>query len=164
MQETETLNLPDFSDISRCPDKGRVLSLDLGTKKVGVASCDITQTIVKPHPRLKRIAWKLFLINIKKYIEELDAVALVLGLPLNLDDSDSEMSLDAKRLARNFTLSLNIPVFLQDERVTTLAAGENLYDLGIHGKKRLERIDSEAACLILVDFLDTKKMQWQLKN
>jgi putative holliday junction resolvase len=164
MQETETTNLPDFSDISRCSDKGRVLSLDLGTKKVGVASCDITQTVVKPHPNLKRTAWKLFLITIKEHIKELDAVALVLGLPINLDDSDNLMSLDAKRLARNFTLSLDIPVFLQDERVTTLAAGENLYDLGIHGKKRLARIDSEAACLILIDFLDMKSMQWQLRK
>jgi putative holliday junction resolvase len=164
MQETETTNLPDFSDISRCPDKGRVISLDLGTKKVGVASCDITQTVVKPHPNLKRTDWKSFLITIKQHIKELDAVALVLGLPINLDDSDNLMSLEAKRLARNFTLSLDIPVFLQDERVTTLAAGENLYDLGIHGKKRLARIDSEAACLILIDFLDTKKMQWQLEG
>jgi putative holliday junction resolvase len=164
MQQTETTNLPDFSDISRCPDKGRVLSLDLGTKKVGVASCDVTQTVVKPYPKLKRTAWKLFLITIKEHIKELDAVALVLGFPINLDDSDNLMSLEAKRLARNFTLSLDIPVFLQDERVTTLAAGENLYDLGIHGKKRLARIDSEAACLILIDFLDTKNMQWQLKK
>jgi putative holliday junction resolvase len=164
MQQTETLNIPDFSDISRCPEQGRIISLDLGTKKVGMASCDVTQTVVKPHQNLKRTAWKLFLLTVKEQIKELDAVALVLGLPINLNEPENEMFMEAKRLARNFSLSLDIPVFLQDERATSLAASENLYEQGIHGKLRLKRLDSEAACLILVDFLDTKNLQWQLHD
>ena len=157
MQDTETFNTPDFSDPFREPPRlaaaGRILALDLGAKRVGAAACDEMRVTVRALPAIKRKSWKDLLLQVKKLVSELDAVALVLGLPLNLDGTESEASADARRLARNFSLSLEIPVFLHDERLTSVAAEENLRDRGMSDKDRKGKIDSEAAALILEDFL-----------
>jgi putative Holliday junction resolvase len=79
-----------------------------------------------------------------------------LGLPYNLDGTESEMSEEARRLARNFSLSLTIPVYLHDERVTTYEARGRLWELGLNDKKIQKRLDSEAAAIILEDFIQTR--------
>jgi putative holliday junction resolvase len=136
--------------------EGRIIALDIGTKKVGVAVCDELQITVRPLPLIKRKSWKELLKTIISLTKEFDAVALVLGLPYNFDGSESEMSAEARKLHRNFSLSLQIPVFLQDERLTSKSAQQNLYDRGFEMKEILKQIDSEAAAIILEDFLALK--------
>lgn len=156
MQEKETTNQTDFTDVFPAPAAGRILALDLGTKRIGVAVCDEMHIAVRPLFTLKRIGWKKLLLQIKDVLAEYDAKALVLGLPYNFDGSESEMSAEARRLARNFALSLDIPVFLQDERATSYEARGRLWESGATDKEVRERIDSEAAAIILSDFLDRK--------
>ncbi|MCB1024844.1 MAG: Holliday junction resolvase RuvX [Acidobacteria bacterium] len=158
MQDKKSTNQPDFTDISNAPRKGRLLSLDLGTKKVGIAVCDETQFTVRRVAIVKRKGWKKFLLEIIAYIAEFDAKALILGLPYNFDGTESDMSREARRLARNFSLSLEIPVYLHDERVSTFEARANLWELGLEGKEVKERLDSEAAAIILEDFIQTRNM------
>jgi putative Holliday junction resolvase len=78
-------------------------------------------------------------------------------LPLESDGTESEMSLEARRLARNFSLSLDIPVFLQDERLSSFEAKGRLWEMGFDNKKVYQQVDSEAAAIILSDFLEAKK-------
>ena len=158
MQDKNNTNQPDFTDISGAPTKGRLLSLDLGTKKVGIAVSDEIQFTIKRVATIKRKGWKNFLKEIISHIEEYDAKALILGLPYNFDGTESEMSQEARRLARNFSLSLQIPVYLHDERVSTYEARGNLWEQGLEGKDVQERIDSEAAAIILQDFIETRNM------
>jgi putative Holliday junction resolvase len=153
VQETETPNAPDFSDLSRLNAAGRLLALDIGQKRIGAATCDEMRVTVRALPVILRKSWKELLLQVKNLVSELDAVGLVLGLPLNMDGSESEMSADARRFARSFSLSLAIPIFLHDERLTSVAAEENLRDRGISDKDRKNLIDSEAAAVILEDFL-----------
>jgi putative holliday junction resolvase len=150
-------NKTDFTDISDAPAAGRLLALDLGTKKVGVAVSDELQITVRGVSIIKRKSWKVFLKEVISYVEKFDAKALVLGLPYNFDGSESEMSAESRRLARNFSLSLNIPVYLQDERVTTYEARGRLWKMGLNDKQIDARLDSEAAAVILEDFLDRRK-------
>jgi putative Holliday junction resolvase len=103
-----------------------------------------------------RTSWKKLLVAIKGMIEEFDAKALVIGLPLNTDGSESPMSENARGLARNFGLSLEIPVFLQDERVTSYEARRRLWKQGIKASETRKFVDSEAAAIILADFIDRK--------
>lgn len=161
MQEKNTLNQNEFTDILRIPDRGRIVALDLGTRKVGVAVCDELQITTRGVCIIERKSWKKFLKQITELLAEYDAQALVLGLPYNFDGSESEMSSEARRLARNFSLSLEIPVILQDERVSTYEARGNLWKLGLDEKEMRERIDSEAAAIILSDFLDLKRQMKQ---
>ncbi|MGI8882924.1 MAG: Holliday junction resolvase RuvX [Pyrinomonadaceae bacterium] len=153
MSQKEITNLDDFTDVFHAPQTGRIIALDIGTKRIGVAVCDELQITVRPLPTLKRIGWKKLLLQIKDILADYDACALVLGLPYNFDGTESEMSAEARRLARNFSLSLEVPVFLQDERATSYAARGELWQKGCSGKEMLEKIDGEAAAFILSDFL-----------
>lgn len=132
------------------------MSLDLGTKKVGMAVSDELQFTVRGVCTIKRKGWKKFLKEVIGYVEKFDAQALVLGLPYNFDGTESEMSEEARRLARNFSLSLKIPVYLHDERVTTYEARGKLWELGLKDKQVQKRLDSEAAAIILEDFILTR--------
>lgn len=157
MQEKETINQPDFTDVFHAPATGRIVSLDIGMKRIGYAVCDEMQFVTRPVGVILRSGWKKVLKQVINILEEFDAKALVLGLPYNFDGSESAMSQEARRLAKNFSLSLDIPVFLQDERITSIEAKNLLYEQGYSEKEILQRIDSEAAAIILGDFLDRIK-------
>jgi len=157
VQEKETHNPGEFAEIEALPSKGRIVSIDPGTKRVGVAVCDELQIIARPVRMIARSGWKKLLVQIKAILTEFDAVAFVIGLPYNFDGTESEMSAEARRLARNFSLSLDIPVFLQDERATSYEAKSRLWEQGADLKETSSRVDSEAASIILSDFLDILK-------
>jgi putative Holliday junction resolvase len=157
VQDNQITNSPNISDISSVPSKGRIIALDLGTKRVGVAVCDEMQLTVRPLKIVERRSWKELLKNISAIIEEFDAIALVLGLPYNFDGSESGMSGEARRIARNFSFSLSIPVFLQDERLTSKSAQQYLHDEGFDETEIRRQIDSVAATIILSDFLVLKE-------
>ncbi len=154
MQEQETTNQEDFTDVFRAPSKGRLLALDLGTKRIGIAVSDELQITVRALCVIERTSWKKVLKQIIAFLEDFDAVGLVLGLPYNFDGSESEMSQEARRLARNFSLSLTIPVFLQDERVSSYEAKRRLWESGLSEKEARKKVDSEAAAIILSDFIE----------
>ena len=156
MQDRQTSNFTEISDFSLLPAAGRILALDLGTRKIGVAVCDERQLTARPLPVIARRSWKELLIKVSALIVEFDAVALVLGLPYNFDGSESAMSAEARKLHRNFTLSLEIPVFFQDERATSYEARGNLWKRGAHLKQTREKIDGEAAAIILDDFIKSR--------
>lgn len=132
---------------------GRLLSLDLGQKRVGMAVSDELQITVRPLAPLSRTNWKQLLRAVTCALDSFDARALVLGLPLGLDGSEGLAAREARRIARNFQLSLRVPVYLQDEKLTTQAAEESLRAEGFDRFSLLERLDSEAAAIILRDFI-----------
>jgi putative Holliday junction resolvase len=153
VQDKETTNQSKFTDVFPAPSSGRLLALDLGTKRIGVAVTDELQMTTRAVCIIERKSWKKVLKQIVSFLDEFDAVGLVLGLPYNTDGSESEMSLEARRLARNFSLSVNVPVFLHDERLTSYEAKGYLTKLGLSEKEIWDRVDSEAAAIILSDFL-----------
>ena len=154
MQDKEITNSSNISNLS---PTGRIIALDLGMTKIGLAVSDELQITVRPLEKIIRKSWKELLKRIISLIEEFDAVALVLGLPFEFDGTESEMSVEVRRLHRNFSLSLKIPVFLQDERLSSKSAQQNLYDRGLEMKEIAKRLDSEAATVILSDFLALKE-------
>lgn len=127
---------------------GRLLALDLGTKRVGVAVCDELRITTRPLSALKRASWKKMLADVRLLASELEVVGLVIGLPLSMDGTEGEAATEARRLARNFSLSLQIPVYLQDERLTSREAAEIL--------GRSHELDSTAAAIILRDFMEAQ--------
>lgn len=136
------------------PRTGRILALDPGTKRVGVAVSDEFQTLARPVSIIDRTSWKKLLSEIKLLLKEFDAVALVIGLPYNFDGTESEMTAEARRIAQNSARSLPLPIFLQDERATSWDARRRLWNAGKPTSKHKERLDAEAAAIILEDFLD----------
>ena len=154
MQQKEIANSPDVADVFAVPVAGRIIAIDPGTKRCGVAVCDELRVTTRPLPVIHRTSWKKLLSNVKELISEYDAKALVMGLPLESDGSESEMSQEARRMAHNFALSLDVPIVLQDERVTSYEAKGRLWERGVDTIKNRGLVDSEAASIILGDFLD----------
>ena len=153
MQELDTVNNVPIADISQVPPAGRLLSLDPGTKRIGVAICDELRVTTRPLDVITRTNWKSLLLSVKTIIAEFDAKALVIGLPLESDGTESEMSTYARDMARKFALSLDIPVVLQDERNTSYEAKSRLWQQGVSLADTKNLVDSEAAAIILSDFL-----------
>lgn len=137
------------------PAKGRLLAIDPGTKRCGVAVCDEFRVTARPLKRLERTNWKKLLSDIRDLVAEYDAVAVVLGLPLESDGSDGPMTVEARDMARKLALSLDIPVVMQDERVSSYEAKGRLWSAGKTLKEGRDLVDSEAAAIILEDFLAT---------
>jgi putative Holliday junction resolvase len=148
-------DFPNIKSESPPPDtsQGRLLSLDLGTKRVGVAVSDELRLTVQPLPPLRRSNWKTLLRQISELRHSFDAQGVVIGLPLKLDGTEGDAAQEARRIARNLSLSLPVPVHLQDERLTSRAAEETLRAAGVRGRALDARIDSEAAAIILRDFI-----------
>ena len=144
--------MPNDPKFTNLPSVGRILALDPGTKRIGVAVSDQRRIVTTPLPRIDRTSWKRLLSEIEQLLQQFDAKALVIGLPLESNGDESEMSAEARDMARKFTLSLEIPVFLQDERVTSYDAKRRLWNKQVANVQDL--VDSEAAAVILEDFLD----------
>jgi putative Holliday junction resolvase len=157
VQEKETINSPNFSDLTNVPSTGRILGIDLGSKRVGIAVCDELQIAVRKLTVLERRSWKELLKKIIAIIEEFDAKAIVIGLPLNMDGSPTDFSDEVFRISRNLSLSVKIPVYCQDERLSSKFARQALHEDGLSYSEIKEHLDSEAAAVILADFLARKR-------
>lgn len=134
---------------------GPILALDLGEKLVGAAISDERFITTKRLPPLKRSSWKKLLQDIRKLVERFDAQTIVVGLPLRLDGSEGDAAKNVRRLASNLARSVVLPVYLQDERLTSFAATENLKAEGMKPEDIPALVDGEAAATILRDFLVT---------
>jgi putative Holliday junction resolvase len=134
-------------------ERGRVLALDLGAKRVGLALSDELRLSVRTLPFLPRTPWKRLLRSVAELCESFDVRLLVVGLPLRLEGVEGDAAREARRVARNLELSLKLPVRLQDERLTSKAAERSLRRRGYRGAQLSERVDGEAATIILQDFL-----------
>lgn len=154
MQQKETTNPDELTDVFNVPADGRIIAMDPGTKRCGIAVCDELRVTTRPLPHIERTSWKKLLSAVKQIVSDYDAKALVVGLPLESDGSESQMSIEARDMAKKFTLSLEIPVFLQDERSTSYEAKSRLWSEGHTVKESRKLVDSEAASIILADFLD----------
>jgi putative Holliday junction resolvase len=136
---------------------GPILALDLGEKLVGVAISDERLVTTKRLAPLKRSNWKKLLQDVRHLLERFDAQTIVVGLPLRMDGTEGDAVKNVRRLALNLAKSVPQPVYLQDERLTSRAAMENLKAEGVTPEEIPALIDGEAAAMILRDFLDSNQ-------
>jgi putative Holliday junction resolvase len=132
-----------------------VLALDLGDKLVGVAVSDDRLVTIKRLTPLKRSNWKRLLQDVLNLIERYDAQTVVIGLPLRLDGTAGDAAEKSRQVALNLARSVKLPVYLQDERLTSFDAMENLKAEGHSSSEIPALIDGEAAAVILRDFIET---------
>ena len=130
-----------------------IVALDLGQKRIGVAISDTLLISITRLSALPRSNWKQLLRDVEDLVRHYDAQTVVIGLPLRLDGSEGDAATEVRRIAQNFARSLEIPVYLQDERLTSVAAEEDLRSQGFSREQVSAQVDSEAAALILGDFL-----------
>jgi putative Holliday junction resolvase len=136
---------------------GPILALDLGEKLVGAAISDERLVTTKRLAPLKRSNWKKLLQDVRHLLERFDAQTIVVGLPLRMDGTEGDAAKNVRHLALNLAKSVPQPVYLQDERLTSRAAMENLKAEGVTPEEIPALIDGEAAAMILRDFLDSNQ-------
>ncbi len=138
-------------------NRTRILCLDVGVKRTGVAICDETRTLASPVCVLPSHDRKALFVEVKRLIESLEAGMILVGLPLN---QDGEVGADAEKILK-FIAALrecvSVPVLEWDERLTTVEAERILIGADFSRKERKGFIDQVAATIILQSYIDCLK-------
>lgn len=132
---------------------GRLLGLDMGRKRVGVALSDETATIASPLMTLAIRDKQDLAGQVKALLAEHRVTAVVVGFPSRLDGSDTDFSAKARRLTEYLTAELPVPVHQYDERFTSKIAQRAVHDAGKDLKRSKADIDKIAAAIMLNDFI-----------
>ena len=138
----------------------RALGLDYGSKTVGVAVSDPfgwTAQAVETITRQKENHLRTTLRRIEELIRYYGVDRIVLGLPLNMDDTAGERAMAARSFQEILEKKTGLPVFLWDERLTTVEAEEILKETGVPKEEWKTHVDKIAAVLILQDYLNAQK-------
>jgi putative Holliday junction resolvase len=133
----------------------RYLAIDYGTKRTGLAICDPAETIVSPLAVLE--GQKELLKKIADAVKANGVEAVVLGLPLNMDDSEGPQAKLVLNFADQLKEHLDIPIHFQDERLSSFGAEDKLAPAEFTRAKKRKRLDAVAAAEILEAFLERKK-------
>ena len=135
------------------PARGRLVALDVGTKTIGTALCDAHWTIASPALLIHRAKFTADKAAIEALIIRENVKAIVIGLPLNLDGSESPRTQSTRAFARNIE-ALGLPILLWDERWSTAAVERQMIAADMTRAKRAEKIDNAAAAYILQGAID----------
>jgi putative Holliday junction resolvase len=135
------------------PDAGKLAGLDVGTKTIGLAICDAGWHFAGPAETIRRTKFTADFAALKAFIAREHVVGLVIGLPLNMDGSDSPRTQSVRAFARNCA-PLGLPILLWDERWSTQAVERAMVAADVSRAKRAEKVDSLAAAHILPGAID----------
>ena len=138
-------------------DKCRLIGLDLGSKRIGISICDEKQLIATPFKTINRSTANELIDELKNIIKENDIKGIVIGNPLNMDGSLGSSAQSVKDTSNNIEKSINLPICLWDERLSTVGAFNLSSQLDVNVSKREKKIDQNAAAFILqgaIDFLN----------
>ena len=138
-------------------DKCRLIGLDLGSKRIGVSICDEKQLIATPFKTINRSSAKELIEELKIIIKENDIKGIIVGNPLNMDGSSGSSAQSVKDTSNNIEKSIDLPICLWDERLSTVGAFNLSSQLDVNVSKREKKIDENAAAFILqgaIDFLN----------
>ncbi|WP_051356841.1 Holliday junction resolvase RuvX [Azorhizobium doebereinerae] len=150
--------LAEIADL--LPPRGAILGLDLGTKTIGVASCDPDRRLATIVETIQRSKFTPDAARLIALADERKAVAFVLGLPLNMDGSEGPRVQASRAFARNFARLSGRPIAFWDERLSTVAVERALISADMSRAKRATVIDQHAAAFILqgaIDFLNRRR-------
>lgn len=137
-------------------DFGRVMGLDVGTRRVGVALSDLLGVTAQPHATLDAEPLNDLIATLTEIAERENVTQIVVGLPKRLDGSLGESANAAKDLGARLKEALQLPVRYWDERFSSQAAERALLEGDVRRKKRKQVIDRTAAAWILQGYLDSK--------
>ena len=136
------------------PEGGVLLGLDLGTKTIGVATCDAGWRYATAGKTIPRSKFTKDCGKLREIVTARSARGIVIGLPRNMDGSEGPRAQASRAYARNLSQALDLPVLLWDERWSTSSAESAMVGQDMSRAKRAEKIDSHAAAIILQGAID----------
>jgi len=151
------LDIEEFE--KKIDKKSRLLGIDPGKKRIGIAISDENKIIATPYTTLIKNNFSELLVDIKKIINENDVKGVIVGNPINLDGSSSNSSQSAKDLAINLSKNITVPIAMWDERLSSRGAFNLSNDLNVNTSKKISKLDENSAAFILQGALDYLKRE-----
>jgi putative Holliday junction resolvase len=141
----------------------KIVALDIGTVRIGVAASDIMEIIASTYTVYKRKNFNSDIKAIADIINNLQAGQVVIGLPLKMDGSEGQSVEMAKSFGEELSKVIEVPIVYQDERLSTVSAQRILIESGMRREKRKDKVDSLAATFILQTYLDKRSNMKDIK-
>jgi len=132
----------------------RILALDHGTKRIGVATSDETKTIAQPLEYIPAEPFADFLVRLKKILAEKEVDCILIGMPRNMDGSYGPAAQKVEAFVAVIKSAITVPIKLWDERLTSTMANRALIQGNVRRDKRKEKVDAMAAAILLQSYLD----------
>jgi putative Holliday junction resolvase len=149
------LDIEEFE--KKIDKKSRLLGVDPGKKRVGIAICDENKIIATPYTTIIKNNFSDLLVKINKIIYDNNIKGIIIGNPINMDGSPSQSSQSAKDLAINLSKNISIPITMWDERLSSRGAFNLTNDLNVNTSKKISKLDENSAAFILQGALDFLK-------
>ena len=152
MKTHNILSIEDFK--TNIIKKSRLLGIDPGSKKVGIAICDENQIIATPFKTLQRNKFEELLTELKEIIIDNNIMGIVVGNPINMDGTKGKSSQSAADFCKNLSNNITIPITLWDERLSSEGSFKITKELDVNTSSRVKNLDKNAAAFILQGAID----------
>ena len=148
--------------IEKTRKKSRLIGIDPGGKRIGIALSDENKIVATPYTTIIKENYRDLVDQIKKIVKEYDIDGIVIGNPINMDGTEGPSSQSAKDLAKNLSKDITENITLWDERLSSQGAFNLSNDLAINSSKKVKKLDENSAQFILQGILDYyhKKNTW----
>ena len=145
----------DFKDIKKLiNNKSRLIGVDMGSKRVGLSISDDNRKVATPLKTINYDYIQTLVVELKKLISENNVHAIIFGNPKNMDGTEGSSSQSVKDKVKLISEKIQIPMFMWDERLSTVGAFNLSSQLDVNVSKRVKNIDKNAAAFILQGALD----------
>ena len=145
----------DIKDIKKLiNNKSRLIGVDMGSKRVGLSISDDNRKVATPLKTINYDNIQTLVVELKKLISENNVHAIIFGNPKNMDGTEGSSSQSVKDKVKLISEKIQIPMFMWDERLTTVGAFNLSSQLDVNVSKRVKNIDENAAAFILQGVLD----------
>jgi len=134
----------------------RILAIDHGSKRMGIAISDELQMIAQPLEYIPAEPFADFLVRLKQILQEKEVELILVGMPRNMNGSHGPAALKVQDFVATLNRALTVPIKTWDERLTTAMANRFLIEGNVRREKRKEKVDKMAAAILLQSFLDGK--------
>ena len=138
---------------------GRILALDVGSKRIGIAVSDEMELTAHGVGVIKREKGNLDIVKLEETVGKYSATLVVVGMPLNMDGTFGKSAETISGFVNCLKSELKVPVEVWDERLTTVSSEKVLIEAGISRQKRKKTLDMVAATILLQCFLDHRRMR-----
>ena len=140
--------------IEKTKKKSRLIGIDPGGKRIGIALSDENKIVATPYTTIIKENYRDLVDQIKKIVKEYDIDGIVIGNPINMDGTEGPSSQSAKDLAKNLSKDITENITLWDERLSSQGAFNLSNDLAINSSKKVKKLDENSAEFILQGILD----------
>ena len=132
---------------------GRILALDVGERRIGVALSDLSRTLATPYITIHATPVNIFFKKLSQIITQEDVVQIVVGLPISLNGQEGPQAQRIRAFIETLAAQVTLPIATCDERYTSAEAERIMIEAGLRPEQRKARIDEVAASIILQDYL-----------